>query len=663
MLMELVCIRPGYIWPAQVLQSEHQLPLCSDEGIAFCAGTAGRQLAGLFSGCGPAGADVAVVSSQILAGALAPQLLHDEQQTLAPAAALEAAFLQCHQQLLQLQPQQNPQANAGPGSTLDTATSGTAALLLSLDQSRSQLLVASAGLCTAVLARSSPAGGLTVLELTPRLALGHDPTETARLDAAGSSISYTQQAPPATAAAAATAATEEELQQASSSSSSVLQQQQAAVLTAPDGSVLHHVGASRLLGYSAATAAGVLPNPIVTAWRLTGSESFVVLGSPGLWQAMNPAEVVDYVAAALASGISSSSSSSSGPAAAAAAGKAAAAAAVSVGDLLTLEAQERLKLRLMDQLFGLVPGPAAPGAAGCVPDVSAVVLLLDGSSSLHRAAAAEQQQKMQQELAGISRACRSNAEAQALQALWSASCFCCDRDRAGPPAPALSSLLPALSITGHCWPSSVWPAASSITVPQTLLLQQQHGKAIAATAELPADASSGTSAAAAAAAAAGDGEACHSAALSTSAVSDDSSGRLSLVDAAVAAGILKVEDAPAAAAAAAAAAGGSSSSNAQPATASHIVSCGRGSSTRAAAFALSSRLSCELDLSHDHGGSCGSCGCLAGECSNSSMTSPSMQQQQQGEQQTMILHKAQQQPEPHWQHAATEPVLYFLWWR
>lgn len=38
MIMELVCIRPGYIWPAQVLQSEHQLPLCSDEGIAFCAG-------------------------------------------------------------------------------------------------------------------------------------------------------------------------------------------------------------------------------------------------------------------------------------------------------------------------------------------------------------------------------------------------------------------------------------------------------------------------------------------------------------------------------------------------------------------------------------------------------------------------------------------------
>jgi hypothetical protein len=120
---------------------------------------------------------------------------------------------------------------------------------------------------------------------------------------------------------------------------------------------------------------------------------------------MNPAEVVDYVAAALASNITTSSSSSSsstaGPTSAAAGTALASQTAVTVGDLLTLEAQERLKLRLMDSLFGLCPGPAAPGAAGCVPDVSAVVLLMPGSPALH--AVAVDQQKMKQELAGISR--------------------------------------------------------------------------------------------------------------------------------------------------------------------------------------------------------------------------------------------------------------------
>jgi serine/threonine protein phosphatase PrpC len=326
-------------------------------------------------------------------------------------AALEAAFNQCHQQLLQLQPQQHPAANNGPGSTLDTATSGASALLLALDQNQSKLLVASAGLCKAVLARSSPAGSLTVMELTPRLALGHDPTETARLDAAGSSICYQ---PPAAegegegsstdagnassdAAADACQTNAYSSSHDSTGTSSILDDQPAAVLVAPDGSVLQHVGASRLLGCSAATSAGVVSTPVVTSWRLNGSESFVVLGSPGLWQAMNPAEVVDYVAAALASGIASSSSTGATSAAA----KGSQAAAVSVGDLLTLEAQERLKLRLMDKLFGLCPGPAAPGAAGCVPGVSAVVLLLPGSPARH--ADAVDQQKVKQELAGISR--------------------------------------------------------------------------------------------------------------------------------------------------------------------------------------------------------------------------------------------------------------------
>jgi len=60
---------------------------------------------------------------------------------------------------------------------------------------------------------------------------------------------------------------------------------------------------------------------------------------------------------------------------------------------LTLEAQERLKLKLADTLRRVCPGPAVAGAAaaagggcqpscGVVPDVSAVVLLLDGSEGL-----------------------------------------------------------------------------------------------------------------------------------------------------------------------------------------------------------------------------------------------------------------------------------------
>lgn len=39
-----------------------------------------------------------------------------------------------------------------------------------------------------------------------------------------------------------------------------------------------------------------------------------------------------------------------------------------------------------------------------------------------------------------------------------------------PPCPALSCLLPALTVAGHCWPSTFWPAASAaVTVPAALL--------------------------------------------------------------------------------------------------------------------------------------------------------------------------------------------------
>jgi hypothetical protein len=88
---------------------------------------------------------------------------------------------------------------------------------------------------------------------------------------------------------------------------------------------------------------------------------------------MNPAEVVDYVAAVLASGVCSGSAGVD---------------AASVGDLLTLEAQQRLKLKLADSLFSVCSAaapaddPSSSGGCGWVPDVSAVVLLLDGSRGL-----------------------------------------------------------------------------------------------------------------------------------------------------------------------------------------------------------------------------------------------------------------------------------------
>jgi len=77
----------------------------------------------------------------------------------------------CCQQ--QLSPQQ--QAQLQQPSCPDVTWSGCSALLVALDQERSKLFVASAGVCKAVLARRSEAGHLTVMELAPRLGLGHDP--------------------------------------------------------------------------------------------------------------------------------------------------------------------------------------------------------------------------------------------------------------------------------------------------------------------------------------------------------------------------------------------------------------------------------------------------------------------------------------------------------
>lgn len=289
-----------------------------------------------------------------------------------------------------------------------------------VDQDNKQLLAASAGLCHAVMARSASEGKLTVLELSPRLALGYNVAETSRLDAVGSSICYScdsstlqqgtllqeeQQQPQD--AAATTAAAEAEPQQEAQLQLPCCPEP---VLVGPNGLPLPGVRSSRLLGYSSASTAGVVPTPIVTSWRLSGEEAFIVLGSPGLWAAMNPAEVVDYVAAALASGACSTQGAPSPANAPQPAGDAAAAqgssscsayvstwdeqhvqdgpaqllpdAAALLGDLLTLEAQERLKLRLTD-ISTLLGGLGASGAAASarqqvVPDVTAIVLLLPG---------------------------------------------------------------------------------------------------------------------------------------------------------------------------------------------------------------------------------------------------------------------------------------------
>lgn len=347
------------------------------------------------------------------------------------AKDLVAAFEQCHAKLLQQSQAQQQLHNTQQQSQqhqhhqLNASSSGASCLLVCLDQDNKQLLAASAGLCQAVLARAAPDGALTVLELLPRLALGFNVAETSRLDALGSRICYSfsgtqqqqqqqkllqQQQQQELEAPAAEETPQQQQQQLSSSSSSTNEP----VLIGPDGQALPSVRSSRLLGFSTATSAGVVPTPVVTSWRLSGEEAFVVLGSPGLWAAMNPAEVVDYVAAALGSGVCSlqpaAAPATDGTSTAAAlAGDndadaggdalpdtqqdAAAAtgfalkpdAAVLLSDLLTLEAQERLKLRLVDNFLGLGSVVAANNQQ-VVPDVTATVLLLSGPLPAQKAA-------------------------------------------------------------------------------------------------------------------------------------------------------------------------------------------------------------------------------------------------------------------------------------
>lgn len=292
--------------------------------------------------------------------------------------------------------------------------------------------------------------------------------ETSRLDAHGSSICYSHSDSSSSSScysrnglAAADEDNKESQQQ---------QQQQAAscpgpVLLDPTGKPLPGLGASRVLGFSAASSAGVLPTPLVTTWRLCGSEAFVVLGSPGLWAAMNPAEVVDYVAAVLASSACSTAGSTAVDCSTAAAHEGSAgvsgtsepAACVTtaecceplqqqdavttlqqqqqqqlqnegtqlsgdagqlLSDLLTLEAQERLKFRLTSSsnsrsgFLSLTAAGAQPEHSSSstgqqvVPDVTAIVLLLPGvlpGVVLHHRAVQVDRGALAEELSGISR--------------------------------------------------------------------------------------------------------------------------------------------------------------------------------------------------------------------------------------------------------------------
>jgi hypothetical protein len=125
------------------------------------------------------------------------------------------------------------------------------------------LLAAAAGLCQGVMARAAPAGALTVLELSPRLALGYNVAETSRLDAEGSRICYSCRV-----VSQPQEGTSDQSQQSAAASghwqlpwvAQQQQQQQAScpepVLIGPDGQAHAGVRASRLLGYSSVNSAG-----------------------------------------------------------------------------------------------------------------------------------------------------------------------------------------------------------------------------------------------------------------------------------------------------------------------------------------------------------------------------------------------------------------------
>lgn len=187
---------------------------------------------------------------------------------------LVGAFEQCHARLLQQaaqqpQPHHHPKEHEHPHQQqqrLNVSHSGASCLLVCIDPAKKQLLAASAGLCHAVMARAAPADALTVLELSPRLALGYNVAETSRLDAEGSQICYScrvmspQQGDSTTSQSQQAAAASGQGQLPWGAQQQVQQQQQAScpepVLIGPDGQAHAGVRASRLLGYSSASSAG-----------------------------------------------------------------------------------------------------------------------------------------------------------------------------------------------------------------------------------------------------------------------------------------------------------------------------------------------------------------------------------------------------------------------
>jgi hypothetical protein len=414
---------------------------------------------------------------------------------------LTAAFQQCHAQLLQLasqQPQQHQQQ-------LNISHSGASCLLVCIDQANKQVLAASAGLCHAVMARAASGGALTVLELSPRLALGYNVAETSRLDAEGSSICYSCRM-------LSLWAPQAQDQQDSKAAPAAQQQQQQAtcpepVLIGPNGQPLVGVGASRLLGYSSATSAGVIATPVVTSWRLTGEEAFVVLGSPGLWAAMNPAEVVDYVAAALASGACSMQQAEAACDSSAAAKAAAWAtpeqeppqqqgpaelrpdAAVLLSDLLTLEAQERLKLRLADISTLLALGGAAGAGSSTqqvVPDVTAVVVLLPAPVPAQKVPVA--QQLLQEQLSTVTRWVGREGAGRVSRIFFACGCCCClqivhfttcsgyARQQCTHPSLIMRTVQQAMVDSVHvcCPPIQGLPVQRRGTCPASTLVQQRR---------------------------------------------------------------------------------------------------------------------------------------------------------------------------------------------
>ncbi len=207
--------------------------------------------------------------------------------------------------------------------------------------------------------------------------------------------------------------------------------------------------ASRVLGCTAAQAAGVTALPVVLRWRRCALlDKFVIVGSEGLWRAFSNDEAVEFVQRYCEAG-------------AAAAG--ASGYSLCVADALTLEAQERLKLRQ---------------GAGIIPDVTAVVLPLapeycsssasDAASSKHVAELTAGDELAQSGVADgaagvqadvLPLAARSNAEAALLARSWASGPRRCPAvTAAAAPFPALLPLL-----RSHPWPSM--PASSSIVRP------------------------------------------------------------------------------------------------------------------------------------------------------------------------------------------------------